>query len=81
MMMCCIGRRVRASMRLTEAAKALATRDHVGGISGLPAPSNNYHCPLFFGSAFTDLLISVAHAVGWTTNLSTSSNLEVQGQI
>jgi hypothetical protein len=29
-----VGRRVRASTRLTEAAKALATRDHVRGISG-----------------------------------------------
>jgi hypothetical protein len=28
-------------MRLTEAAKALATRDHVRGISGLSALSNN----------------------------------------
>jgi len=31
---------VRASTRLTEAAKALATRDHVRGISGLSALSN-----------------------------------------
>jgi hypothetical protein len=28
-------------MRLTVAAKALATRDHVRGISGLSAPSNS----------------------------------------
>jgi len=41
MTMCCIGRRVRASTRLTEAAKALATRDHVRGISGLSALSNS----------------------------------------
>jgi hypothetical protein len=40
MMLCCIGRRVRASTRLTEAAKALATRDHVRGISGPSALSN-----------------------------------------
>ena len=32
--------RVRASTMLTEAAKALATRDHVRGISGLSALSN-----------------------------------------
>jgi len=32
---------VRACTRLTEAAKALATRDHVRGISGLSALSNN----------------------------------------
>jgi hypothetical protein len=39
-----IGRRVRACTRLSKAAKALATRDHVRGISGLSAPSNN-KCP------------------------------------
>ena len=39
-MLCCIGRRVRASTRLTEAAKALATRDHVRDISGPLALSN-----------------------------------------
>jgi hypothetical protein len=32
---------VRASTRLTEAAKALATRDHVRGISGPSALSNS----------------------------------------
>jgi hypothetical protein len=35
-----IGRRVRASIRLIEAAKALATRDYVRGISRLLALSN-----------------------------------------
>jgi hypothetical protein len=30
----CIGRRVRACKRLSEAAKTLTTRDHVRGISG-----------------------------------------------
>jgi hypothetical protein len=39
-MMCCIGRRVRACTRLSEAAKTLATHDHVRGISGLSALSN-----------------------------------------
>jgi hypothetical protein len=33
-------RRVRASTRLTEAAKALATRDYVRGISGLSTLPN-----------------------------------------
>jgi hypothetical protein len=42
MMLYCIGRRVRACTRLTEAAKALATRDHVRGISGPSALSNNH---------------------------------------
>jgi hypothetical protein len=41
MMWYCIGRRVRACTKLTEAAKALATRDHVRGISGPSALSNN----------------------------------------
>jgi hypothetical protein len=41
MMLYCIGRRVRACTRLTEAAKALATRDHVRGISGPSALSNS----------------------------------------
>jgi hypothetical protein len=36
-----MGRRVRACTRLLKAAKALATRDHVRGISGLSAPSNS----------------------------------------
>jgi hypothetical protein len=36
-----VGRRVRASTRLTEAAKALATRDHVRGISGPSTLPNN----------------------------------------
>jgi hypothetical protein len=40
-MLYCIGRRVRACTRLTEAAKALATRDHVRGISGPSALSNS----------------------------------------
>jgi hypothetical protein len=31
-MLCCIGRRVRACTRLSEAAKALTTRDHMRGI-------------------------------------------------
>jgi hypothetical protein len=35
-----MGRRVRACTRLSEAAKALATRDHVRDISGLSALSN-----------------------------------------
>jgi hypothetical protein len=35
-----IGRLVRACTKLSEAAKALATRDHVKGISGLSALSN-----------------------------------------
>jgi hypothetical protein len=35
-------RRVRASTRLIEAAKALATRDYVRGISRLSALSNTY---------------------------------------
>jgi hypothetical protein len=39
-----VGRRVRACTRLSKAAKALATRDHVRGISGLSAPSNNCLC-------------------------------------
>jgi hypothetical protein len=30
----CIGRRVRACKKLSEAAKALTTRDHVRGIGG-----------------------------------------------
>ena len=36
----CIGRRVRASPRLTEATKALATRDHVRDISEQSALTN-----------------------------------------
>jgi hypothetical protein len=36
-----IGRRVRACTRLSEAAKALTTRDHVRGISGLSTLLNN----------------------------------------
>jgi hypothetical protein len=35
-----IGRRMRASTRLTEAAKALATRDYVRGISRLSTLPN-----------------------------------------
>ena len=37
-----IGRRVRVCRRLLEVAKALATRDHVRGISGLSTLSNIY---------------------------------------
>jgi hypothetical protein len=40
-----IGRRVRACTRLSEAAKALATRDHVKDISGPSALSNNIKFP------------------------------------
>jgi hypothetical protein len=40
-----IGRRVRARTKHSEAAKALATRDHVRDISGLSAPSNNIVIP------------------------------------
>jgi hypothetical protein len=36
----CIGRRVRACKRLSEAAKTLTTRDHVRGISGPSTPFN-----------------------------------------
>jgi hypothetical protein len=37
------GRRVRACTRLSEAAKPLATRDHVRGISGPSTlPNNSY---------------------------------------
>jgi hypothetical protein len=39
MMLFCIRRRMRACMKLTEAAKALATRDHVRSISRLSANS------------------------------------------
>jgi hypothetical protein len=38
-----IERRVRACTRLLVAAKALATRDHVRGISGLLALSNKHN--------------------------------------
>jgi hypothetical protein len=41
MMLCCIGRRVRARVGLTKAAKALAPRDHVRDISGPSALSNS----------------------------------------
>jgi hypothetical protein len=37
----CIGRRVRACTRLSEAAKALTTLDHVIGISGTSTPLNS----------------------------------------
>jgi hypothetical protein len=37
-----VGRRVRACTRLSEAAKALATRDHVRGISGPSTLPNTY---------------------------------------
>jgi hypothetical protein len=39
----CIRRCVRACRRLLEAAKALATRDHVRGISGLYTLFNTIH--------------------------------------
>jgi hypothetical protein len=43
-----VRRRVRACTRLSEAAKALATRDYVRGISGLSTLPNtyNYYPPL-----------------------------------
>jgi hypothetical protein len=44
-----MGRRVRACTRLSKAAKALFTRDHVRGISGLSAPSNTINSPLIVG--------------------------------
>jgi hypothetical protein len=40
MMMYCIRRRVRACTRLSEAAKAPTTRDHVRGIGGSYTPLN-----------------------------------------
>jgi hypothetical protein len=47
MMLCCIERCVKACIRLTGTAKALATRDHVRDISGLSALSNNIIIILF----------------------------------
>jgi hypothetical protein len=38
----CIGRRMRACKRLSEAAKTLTTRDHVRGISGPSTLFINY---------------------------------------
>jgi hypothetical protein len=51
------GRRVRASTRLTEAAKALATRDYVRGISGPSALSNTYASASAY--AYTSLLAGI----------------------
>jgi hypothetical protein len=38
----CIGRRVRACKRLSEAAKTLSTRDHVRDIGGTSTLLNKY---------------------------------------
>jgi hypothetical protein len=46
---------VRACTRLTEAAKALATRDHVRGISGPSALSNRLATNVVSGAAYSDL--------------------------
>jgi hypothetical protein len=58
-----IGRRVRASTRLTEAAKALATRNYVRGISRLLALSNKRYIDSLLTSiveAFKKVLKRVA---------------------
>jgi hypothetical protein len=74
----CIGRRVRACTRLSEAAKALITRDHVIGISGTSTPLNRSRIEAFATLALVLTIRREAWRCGRSSSCKVSTDWHVR---